>query len=158
MWAIKLTSNRSHLLSPDMKEVCEWQWASNQLPALLKIKLVEAIGPGTAHRLSRRAQRHVNYMQPCRTIDIFSIDNKRTTPLIYQHRTKKHNRGRHKFTQTWIFQVWTRYVIAVPASRGTHAAGLARGSRRAVYKGGGPACFCRPCTLHSTRFVRWSVE
>lgn len=62
-----------------MKEVRKRQRASNQLPALLKIKLVEAIGPGTAHRLSRRAQRHVNYTQPCRTIDIFTTDNKRTT-------------------------------------------------------------------------------
>lgn len=70
-----LTGDSSHLLRPDVQEIRKRQGASDQLPALLEIQLVEAVGPGPAHRLGGRAQRHVNYVRPCRKLNIVGIES-----------------------------------------------------------------------------------
>lgn len=59
-----LTGNSGNLLRSDVQEIRKRQRASNQLPALLEIELVEAAGPSAARRRGGRAQRHVNYEQP----------------------------------------------------------------------------------------------
>ncbi|KAJ2952809.1 hypothetical protein O0L34_g7172 [Tuta absoluta] len=81
-----LTGDGSHLLRPDVQEVRERQRARDQLPALLEIERVETVGPGPAHRRrgrGGRAQRHVNYERPCRTLDIAAIQSTHNT--VNQH-------------------------------------------------------------------------
>lgn len=148
---LKLTGHSCNLLRTHMQKVSEWQWACNQLPSLLKIKLIEAVGPCPAHRLSGRAQRHVNYTSPFRTHNIFVIES-----------TQKH--WQWTLTKTHAIPVRgknSEMIIAKCLRREGRTTANWRAGRRRAGQGGGPtACLCPlHVEMHSTRLAKlWRTD